>query len=67
MTSSLKSIREVAPLLNCAPVTIRRLIAARKIPFRKIGSRYLFTDEDIRQYLDAVKAEPVTAVTGGAK
>ena len=67
MTSNLKSIREVAPLLNCAEVTIRRLIKARKIPYRKVGSRYLFAPEDVQQYLDSVKAEPVTAATGGAK
>jgi len=67
MTTNLKTIKEVAPLLSCAEVTLRRLIKARKIPFRKIGSRYLFTVEDIQQYLDAVKAEPVTKVIGGEK
>jgi excisionase family DNA binding protein len=65
MTTNLKSVREVAVLLNSAEITLYRLIKARKIPFRKIGSRYLFSDEDVQQYLSASKVEPV--VEGGTK
>jgi excisionase family DNA binding protein len=60
MTTNLKSVREVAPLLNCAEITLYRLIKARKIPFRKVGSRYLFDSTDIEQYLSSVKVEPMT-------
>jgi excisionase family DNA binding protein len=67
MTSNLKSISEIAPVLNCAEITVRRLIKARKIPFYKIGSRYLFTDEAVQQYLDSVKVEPLTDTVGGKK
>jgi len=59
MTSNLKTIKEVAPLLNCAEITLRRLIAARKIPYHKVGCRYLFSEEDIFEYLNNVKVEQV--------
>ena len=58
--SNLKSIKEVAPLLNCAEISVRRLIRARKIPFHKVGSRYLFSEENIQQYLNSTKVEPMT-------
>ena len=61
MTSQLKTIKEVAPILNCAEITIRRLIAARKIPYHKVGHRYLFSDDDISEYLLRVKVEPIAA------
>ena len=35
MIIKLKTIKEVAPLLNCAKITVRRLIAARRIPILK--------------------------------
>ena len=63
--SNLKSIKATAPLLNCAEITLRRLIKARKIPFHKVGSRYLFSDENIQQYLASTKVEPLAA--GGQK
>jgi len=65
MSTNLMSIKEVAPLLNCAEITIRRLVKARKIPFRKVGSRYLFDSTDIEQYLSSVKVEPLAV--GGKK
>jgi len=57
MISRLKSVKEIAPLLNCSEITIRRLIVAREIPFHKIGCRYMFSDEDISEYLRQVKVE----------
>lgn len=57
--SNLKSVSEIAPVLNCSEMTVRRFIRAGKIPFRKLGRRYLFCDEDIEQFLASVKVEPV--------
>lgn len=62
MISRLKSVKEIAPLLNCSEITIRRLIAARKIPFHKIGYRYMFSDDDIFEYLRQVKVESKVTV-----
>ena len=63
MTGKLKTIKEVAQLFNCAEITIRRLVAACKIPYHKIGSRYLFSEEDIFDYLSSVKVD--AKLTGG--
>ena len=54
MASSLKTIKEVAAILHSAPITVRRLIKAGNINYKKIGSRYLFTDDQIQSYLDSV-------------
>jgi len=62
MINRLKSVKDVAPLLNCSEITIRRLIAARKIPFHKIGYRYMFSDDDIFEYLRQVKVESKVTV-----
>jgi excisionase family DNA binding protein len=50
----LLTIKEVAIILHSAPITVRRLIHARKINYKKVGSRYLFTEEQIKSYLDSV-------------
>jgi len=52
--SELSSIRETAPKLHIAEVTLRRLIKKRQIPFRRIGRKYFFTNEDINNYLNKV-------------
>jgi len=49
--SKLMSIRVVAPTLNMAEITLRRLIRKREIPFHRIGHRYFFTEENINEYL----------------
>ena len=59
MTNCLKTVKEVAHLLNCAEITLRRLISARRIPYHKVGCRYMFSDEDISEYLLSVKVEPI--------
>ena len=64
MTSKLKTVKELAPLLNCAEITLRRLIAAHKISYHKVGSRYLFSDEDIDEYLNYIKVNPIAVVEG---
>jgi len=62
--STLKTIKELSAILHSAPVTVRRLIAAKKINYKKVGSRYLFTDEQIAEYLQSVD---VTNNEGGEK
>ena len=56
---NLKTLKQVAPILNVAPVTIYRLIKAREIPYRKVGCKFMFADEDIQQYLSSTKVEPI--------
>jgi len=47
----LLTVRDTAPILNMAEITLRRIIKKRAIPFHHIGHRYLFTEEDIQTYL----------------
>jgi excisionase family DNA binding protein len=63
--SNLKSVKATAPLLNCAEITLRRLIKARRIPYLMVGCRYMFSDEIIQDYLRQVKVEPLAV--GGEK
>jgi excisionase family DNA binding protein len=62
--STLKTIKEVAAVLHSAPVTVRRLIRSGKINYKKVGSRYLFSDDQITAYLDSVD---VSHNEGGTK
>jgi excisionase family DNA binding protein len=49
----LLTIKEVAEELRLAPITIRRMIRARTIPYHRLGGKYLFTPEDLAAYLEA--------------
>jgi len=51
MMENLKNIEMTAQLLHVAEITLRRLIKRREISFHRIGHKYLFTEEDINQYL----------------
>jgi len=62
--STTKTIKKVAAVLHSAPVTVRRLIRSGKINYKKVGSRYLFTDEQLQAYLDSVN---VSHNEGGEK
>ena len=55
-TSSIElyDIRKAAKMLNIAEVTLRRLVKSRKIPFHRINRKYLFTKENLKQYLEDV-------------
>ncbi|WP_010255605.1 helix-turn-helix domain-containing protein [Treponema primitia] len=46
------SKQETAKLLGIAPVTLDRLRRRKSISFRKVGSRVLFTQADIDQFLE---------------
>ena len=53
------SVSQAAEKLGISEVTVRRLIKLRRIPYRKIGDRYLFTESDIDSYLEVVKVPAV--------
>jgi len=55
----LKSIVETSKLLGISEVSLRRLVRLRRIAFRRIGDRILFTEGDIHSYLESVKVCPV--------
>jgi excisionase family DNA binding protein len=66
----LLNIKQAAGELGISEVTVRRLIRLRRIPYRKIGNIYRFTNEDIAQFLirarvPAVKFEGSDNSIGG--
>jgi len=55
----LKSVVETSKLLGISEVSLRRLVRLRRIGYRKIGDRILFSEADINSYLESVKVCPV--------
>jgi excisionase family DNA binding protein len=51
----LLNIKQAAGKLGISEVTLRRLIRLKRISYRKIGSVYRFTDEDITQFVTSVR------------
>jgi excisionase family DNA binding protein len=51
----LLNIKQAAGELGISEVTLRRLIRLKRISYRKIGSVYRFTDEDITQFVTSVR------------
>jgi len=47
----LKTIDEAADILRVRPVTVRRLIAAGKLPCSRVGRRYVFTARHIEEFI----------------
>jgi excisionase family DNA binding protein len=51
----LLNIKQAAGKLGISEVTLRRLIRLKRISYRKIGSVYRFTDEDITQFVTSIR------------
>ncbi|MFP3041218.1 helix-turn-helix domain-containing protein [Treponema primitia] len=47
------SIKEAAPVLGVAEVTLRRMIRKGEVPHHRIGSLYKFTESDIEEFFNA--------------
>ncbi|GHT83328.1 hypothetical protein FACS1894137_04150 [Spirochaetia bacterium] len=48
----LMTVKEAAPSYKMAEITLYRLLRKGKVPHHRIGKKYLFTPEDIQQYLE---------------
>ena len=62
----LRSVLETSKILGVSEITLRRLIKLRRISYRKIGDRYLFSQGDIDSYLESVKVSAVPKQKGAA-
>jgi excisionase family DNA binding protein len=56
----LLNVAEAAESLRTSPVTVRRMVKAGTIPYRRLGTggkntRIFFTPEDLDAYLEAAK------------
>jgi excisionase family DNA binding protein len=67
----LLNIEEAAENLRVSPVTVRRMVKAGTITYRRLGTggkntRIFFTPEDLTAYLEAaaVPAKPVSSAPG---
>lgn len=45
---------EAAKLLSCSLSALYKLVARRKIPFRKQGKKIVFLDRELETYLDGL-------------
>ena len=52
----LLDIKSAARLISSTPWTVRHLLWAKKIPFVKIGRRFLIDPADLRAYVAKLKA-----------
>ena len=57
----LRSIQEVAEALNIAPITLYKLVSAKRIPFVKLGSRVLFEPEKIAAWIEERSVKPINS------
>jgi excisionase family DNA binding protein len=55
----LLNIKQVAGELGISEVTVRRLIRLQRIPYRKIGGVYRFTEDDLAQFINTVRVPSV--------
>jgi excisionase family DNA binding protein len=45
---------EAAKVLSCSPSALYKLVARRKIPFRKQGKKIVFLQRELEAYLDGL-------------
>jgi excisionase family DNA binding protein len=55
----LLNIKQAAGELGISEVTVRRLIRLRRIPYRKIGGVYRFTEDDLIQFINTVRVPSI--------
>ena len=64
---ALLSIPQIASEIGVSECTIRRQIKAGRIPFRKVGKRFLFTQDDVKSYLELCFVAPKVFNSGVTK
>ena len=55
---------EAAKLLACSPSALHKLVACRKIPFRKQGKKIVFLRSELEQYLNQLPGYRLEDVLG---
>ena len=54
MSEKLLSVEDAAAMLGRTPHVVYRLVARRKIPYRKDGRRVLFIERELRAFIEAL-------------
>jgi excisionase family DNA binding protein len=57
------TVEQAADYLNVSVRFIRRLVAERRIPFHKAGSRVRFAVVDLDAFMLAGRVEPITSAS----
>ena len=60
--SPLLTIADAARILTISEDTVARYAKAGRIPHRRVGRKTLFTEEDLRAYVDSCRVEPEAPV-----
>ncbi len=47
------NLREAAAVLHCHPKTLRLMAQAKKIPARRVGKLWRFSEDRLREWLEA--------------
>ena len=55
----LLTVKEVSALTRLSRATIYSYIAAKKIPYNKIGTRVLFEEQQIIKWIEARRVTPI--------
>jgi excisionase family DNA binding protein len=59
-TGDLLTIEQAATRLNMSARYVRRLVAERRIAFYRIGRSVRFNPEDLAEFIEAGRVEPLT-------
>jgi excisionase family DNA binding protein len=57
---------EAAKVLGCSPSALYKLVAQRKIPFRKQGKKIVFLDRELETHLDGLPGIKLDELAGAA-
>jgi excisionase family DNA binding protein len=60
MQSQYLTVEQAAEYLNVSVRFIRRLVAERRVPFHKAGTRVRFSVADLDAFMLAGRVEPIT-------
>jgi excisionase family DNA binding protein len=60
----LRTIKETAPRLLMAEVTLRRMIRRGECPYHRIGKKYFFTPDDIEKIISDCAVPPTKGANG---
>ena len=57
--NSLLTLQEITELTRLSKATIYAYVAAKKIPFVKLGARVLFSPDAIQEWIDKRKVQAI--------
>ena len=62
--NDLLSIKQTARCLNLAPITIYKMVSAKRIPYCKVGRRVLFDPHKLEEWVSKKSVKPIGGSNG---